>query len=345
MSNESVYVAIGIACVVAVLLFIVFIIYCVKRHNDKENHRHQRERRLREERHRRQLMRTTMVRPPPYDPNRQNLFPSDREIPFTPPPAYKEVATPLPRNGQVVGIGDLPYGPPVYDYPAHDDVIPTISRNVPPPNTYYVGQNYSSNQANNNSSNQGHGHRTVHTMNMLNRRHADSLRQVRPSSSVSSDVIVVVPPPNQEFESRRRQPDVSGRRGGEQASTNNSSQNNDRRQPAGNNDTSDGGDNTRRQSYIPASHRGDDMRRSVSPAAVLGHSYNGRLPSANRGVQRGFYEDPLTVRSYGPAHNLGNGGADPSPYSTVVRSSLHQDEHSYRTSAHPISGVEDLALI
>ena len=55
MVNESVYVAVAIACVVALLLIAVIVIYCIKRHQDKEQSRQAREERERRERHRREI--------------------------------------------------------------------------------------------------------------------------------------------------------------------------------------------------------------------------------------------------------------------------------------------------
>ncbi|CAG5115907.1 unnamed protein product [Candidula unifasciata] len=101
MSEEAIFVAIGIACVVAVLLFIVFTIYCT------------RQRRAREERHRRHLMRANIVQPPPYDSNRRNVIPINRAvIPFSPPPEYKELATPLATHRNPTRYGETNYVSP-----------------------------------------------------------------------------------------------------------------------------------------------------------------------------------------------------------------------------------------
>ena len=53
------------------------------------------------------------VQPPSYEASRgrdQVICPVNREVPWSPPPEYKEVATPIPslRHNQVVGIGGVP---------------------------------------------------------------------------------------------------------------------------------------------------------------------------------------------------------------------------------------------
>ncbi|KAH9512833.1 hypothetical protein Btru_036709 [Bulinus truncatus] len=261
MSSETVYVAIGIACVVAVLLFIVFIIYCVKRHNDKMYSRQARQRRLREERHRRHLMMGHLVRPPPYDPDTPTLvLPYNRDIPFSPPPAYKEVATPMPRNGGVVGIGDLPYGPPVYDYLSNDDVIPTVSSRVAPPNsTHYMnprGDIY--NNSNNN--------RTAN-LNSIN-----SLR-ARPLTSPSSPVIILPPDGSSDNPYYRENP--YGRQQVDRI-------HNTRREMAGGNNRGDARRSGDDVINLQNQQRLDGAQRSFSPTAVLAHSYNSVGPPSSR---------------------------------------------------------------
>ncbi|RUS82138.1 hypothetical protein EGW08_010112 [Elysia chlorotica] len=161
MPDESVYVAIAIACVVALLLLAIMVIYCVKRQQDKMHERIIRERRLREERQRRNFMRAQMVHPPSYEASRgrdQIICPVNRDIPWSPPPEYKEVATPIPglRHNQVVGIGGAP---DLFNGAAEYNEIPSVSRNVAPAYTYMPpGVSAQANNAvaistNNNSSN------------------------------------------------------------------------------------------------------------------------------------------------------------------------------------------------
>ncbi|GFR98450.1 hypothetical protein ElyMa_002769400 [Elysia marginata] len=142
MADESVYVAIAIACVVALLVLAILIIYCMKRQQDKMNERIVRERRRREERQRRNFMRAQMVQPPSYEVSsrgvHQPTYPVEREIPWSPPPEYKELATPVPslRQNQTVGIGGVHDRPMSNGYPPEYSEISSISRNVPPVFTY-----------------------------------------------------------------------------------------------------------------------------------------------------------------------------------------------------------------
>ncbi|KAK0063866.1 ras guanine nucleotide exchange factor P [Biomphalaria pfeifferi] len=289
MSSETVYVAIGIACVVAVLLFIVFIIYCVKRHNDKLYNRQARERRQREERHRRHLMMGHLVRPPPYDPNVPSLtLPFNRDLPFSPPPAYKEVATPMPRNGTIVGLGDLPYGPPVYDYP-NDDVIPTVSSRVP--NSYYNsyrgnGYDYSNNRTTN--------------MNRINSLH------VRPLTSPSAPMIVLPPETNRDrptyfSDSQNREITLANRR--EVTGENNR------------NMVRQSGDDTHDQRGQQRSDVSPQL--SFSPEAVLAHSYNsGGGPPSSR-----VHRDSNNNAGYSTSRSVYNSSA-PAPPNTLSGNAL-----------------------
>ncbi|GFO45020.1 PX domain-containing protein kinase-like protein [Plakobranchus ocellatus] len=199
MVNESVYVAIAIACVVALLMLAIFVIYCIKRQQDKIQERQARERRIREERQRRNHMRVPIVGPPPYEASRgmhQTGFSAHREIPYSPPPEYKEVATPLPtpRHNQSVGIGGV--SDRSYGYPPEYNEIPTVSRNVAPANTYFVGSGYYNNLNNANVSTNESTSGNNNTVNHINNRNLynQSARRANVVRSNDSTIQVQVSP-------------------------------------------------------------------------------------------------------------------------------------------------------
>lgn len=213
MVAASVYVGIAIACVVALLVLVVLIIYCVKREQDKWNDRMMRERRRREERQRRNFQRAQMVHPPSYEVSRvlQQPRQPNREIPWSPPPEYKELATPIPgqRSNQTVGIGG------VYDtdyYPPHYSEISSVSRNVAPVYTYLPpgvpvlanntaqivynsNTNSSSTNTNNNSSNNNNNRRLQINRSNSSAYRSDNAIQVQVTPrSVLPDVVTSARP-------------------------------------------------------------------------------------------------------------------------------------------------------